>query len=484
MLDLSKLGPKQFKFVMGTKKKSLFEGAFRCGKTYAGAYRLILLAYNFPRNRILVSRKTYRRLFDTTFNTFWDCVPNELVAFQRKSEAKVFLYDKEGSVSEIMWRSLEREEDYGEIKNLDLGAIWLDQAEEFPEEIYKMLLSRLTLQNIPYRPIFLTANPPVNEIHWLAKIFPYESTEADSGKWLFEGKDYEIIIGETLDNVKHLPEGYIEGLQTDYSDDWAEVYVRGRRGHVKTGAPVLTEFNSAIHKIPQVWTQWKGEVKGNVLYIRSWDFGRVRPGITWARVVYPYENSHRPFVQFLCEFLGDNITTPALCKVVKETSSRNFSFVNEWIDIGDPRSAFKANEATGTRIVDLLNAENIKLVRLELSDPSGRADLINSWLSQNVLGVPRFQVMAGNPILLGGLGGGYHRRKPQFGKPVDDSPVKDGFYEHIIDSAGFIVQYLEGGSYISRKKNLKMSKRLVESYGRNNLRNSRPKESDAWTKLK
>lgn len=470
LLSLDGLSEKQRAFVSSRKAKVHYEGAFRSGKTVAGVFRTILLAYHFPKNRILVSRKTYRQLFDTTVNSFYEWCPRELIAWERKSEDKVFLYDKAGSVSEIMWRALEGEKDLGQIKNLELGAVWLDQAEDFDEDVYKALLSRLTLQDIGYRSIYMTANPPISDLHWLARYFPYDTDEAQK-RWQFGGNDWTIILGEMKDNETNLPTGYMQGLLKDYQDDWAEVFVFGRRGAVKMGIPVLTEFVRAFHVIPQQWASYKGSIKGSIRYVRSWDFGRVRPGVEWAIVVYPYDNPHQCFATIMHEYLGDNITTPQLAKEVKEQSTRHFPFVNTWVDIGDPRSAWKANEATGTRIADLLRDEGINLVRIGYSDPNGRADLINRFFAEKVCGRPRLQIMQNCSTLIGGCGGGYHRKKPAPGKVVDDTPVKDGYYEHLIDATGFLVQYMEGGHAMIKRQYAapwNRYRRLVSSYGMSN----------------
>lgn len=470
LLSLESLSEKQRAFVGSRKAKVHYEGGFRSGKTVAGVFRTILLAYHFPKNRILVARNTYRKLFDTTVNSFYDWCPKELIAWERKKEDKLFLYDKAGSVSEIMWRSLDRESDFGNVKNLDLGAVWLDQAEEFPEDVYKALLSRLTLQGIGYRSLYMTANPPVTDLHWLAKYFPYDLDEAVT-RWRFGGDDWEIILGDTQDNAEHLPPDYAKGLLQDYDDDWAEIYVHGRRGAVKVGIPVLTAFARSQHVIPQSWSSYKGEIKGTVRYLRSWDFGRVRPGVLWAMLVYPYDNPHQCVVTILHEYLGDNITTPQLAKEVLEQSKRHLPFVNTWIDVGDPRSAWKANEATGTRICDLLRDERINLVRLGYSDPNGRADLINRHFMSTTCGRPRLQIMQNCQVLIAGCGGGYHRKKPQPGKLIDDMPVKDGYYEHLIDALGYIAQYMEGGQAMAARRVPLTSNRyrkLVSSYGMSN----------------
>lgn len=204
--------PKQAEFHASQAKYRLYAGGFGSGKTLCGCQEAIQLALRYPNNFILIGAQTYTNLRDTTQRTFLEVVPEPVLkggslsyAFNKSENALTF---ENGSV--VIFRSMDEPNKY---KSLNLGAFYIDELTEIPEEVWLMLESRLRRNTVPRRTGFATTNP-------------------EGGSWVYEkfvlknrNKDlYAYFQAPTTENV-YLPEDYVQGLLESYSESWVKRYI-------------------------------------------------------------------------------------------------------------------------------------------------------------------------------------------------------------------------------------------------------------------
>ena len=96
---------KQLRFIESVAEQTAYIGGFGSGKTLAGSLRTYLLANHVPGNRIIVARRTYRELVDSTRRTFMEWLPSELFAGERKQDDIVYIRARDGGVSEVWLQS-------------------------------------------------------------------------------------------------------------------------------------------------------------------------------------------------------------------------------------------------------------------------------------------------------------------------------------------------------------------------------------------
>ena len=207
----------------------LLDGGFGAGKTTPLCDWAILQCDRYPQNLILVGRQHYTDLADSTVRSFLDRLaawelPREGWNGSRQS------WTHPVTKSEVLFRHLDEESG---LKNLDLGGVGIDQAEEIQPALFDLLIGRLRRVQAS-RQMRLTANP--NGHDWLWQLFygvksvlwtsphiteiPMTSPDAREG--------YKVIRATSLDNP-FLPEDYIARLRRDYSEQFVAQYVFGSR---------------------------------------------------------------------------------------------------------------------------------------------------------------------------------------------------------------------------------------------------------------
>lgn len=176
----------QSRFILSKKRYPAYVAAWGTGKTTAGIGRLMRLA-EFPNNLILVGRKEFTDLKDSTIKDFED-----YTGFKVNSQREVVMDN--GTV--IMFRHLE---ELHNIQNINLGAFWIEQAEELETDgIFFKLHGRLR-RNVPERSGFLTAN--TNGHNWIYKLW-----KAQNGA----DPDYDLFEANSFEAKEHLPKDTLE----------------------------------------------------------------------------------------------------------------------------------------------------------------------------------------------------------------------------------------------------------------------------------
>ncbi len=130
---------------------------------------------------------------------------------------------------------------YSKMRGMGVAGIYVDQAEELPEDFSLELRLRLRQPNYPHQLIF-SPNPP-NVTHWLAQQFPTDNR--------ISGRQYYAV--SIHDNAHNLAPDLIEAALRAYPPDHAKhrSVILGQRGVNVTGVPVYRGvFVRATHIKP------------------------------------------------------------------------------------------------------------------------------------------------------------------------------------------------------------------------------------------
>lgn len=203
------LNPSQQRFWDSKKKFVLFSGGYGAGKSIMLTLKAVDYALRYSNNYILMGRRTYPELRDTLLKEFFNICPDALIKDYLKAEGKVIFHNK----SEIIFRHLDTIAE-SEIRSLNLGSVFIDQAEDIGKGVFDGLRGRLRREGIPdeARQIFMSCNPSLT---WLFADFKQDPKP-----------EYEVIEASTFENAKNLPKGYIDDLMK-YPESYRRQYVEG-----------------------------------------------------------------------------------------------------------------------------------------------------------------------------------------------------------------------------------------------------------------
>lgn len=209
----------QCEFIDASEQYVGLFGGVGNGKTYIACAKIIELLAESPGNLCLVGRQTYPELRDSTREVFLGLLsklyPPDAYKFN-KSENSITLWNK----SVCIFRHLD---EWQSLLSMNLGAFYIDQAEQVDEDAFLTLQSRLRRQNVKRHKGLVTGNPKGH--NWIYYKFGMQDANG-STNYAFNN-NYRMITAPTIANADNLPANYIQQLQESYSPEWFARYVKG-----------------------------------------------------------------------------------------------------------------------------------------------------------------------------------------------------------------------------------------------------------------
>jgi PBSX family phage terminase large subunit len=210
-------------FHRSTSYERFLFGAFGSGKTWAVCAEAIAWCLEQPGIRGLVTRRTVPELRDTTETVFFEILPTELyqAGEVRRTGGHVESFTFPNG-SKVLFRAID---DWNKHKSLNIGFIAWDEVDEFDEETYMGMSSRVRQKeptpegrdlgagNIRRRGMWAASNPGGH--NWVWRRAVNSATKV---------KGVAYWKSTSFDNP-YLPPEYTEGMVTNYPAQWVRRYV-------------------------------------------------------------------------------------------------------------------------------------------------------------------------------------------------------------------------------------------------------------------
>jgi phage terminase large subunit len=180
----------------------------------------------------------------TTYKTFLEICPPELIAEHKVAESQVKIKSINGKFSWIYFRQLEEPD---KLRSLNLSGFYIDEANQCTEEAFMLLQGRLRGSGI--RKGILTTNPKGHD--WIYKWF----FKKDHIKDELVKSQYHLIKAPSTENI-HLPEDYLSSMMTTWSKDRIQREIDGSFDAFE--GMIYDEFRRDVHviqpfRIPESW---------------------------------------------------------------------------------------------------------------------------------------------------------------------------------------------------------------------------------------
>jgi hypothetical protein len=211
------------------------------------------------RSRWAVLRNTYPELKSTTIKTWLEWFPMTVMKWDApiSGHIDIWLPDKTRLVVEVYFLALERPEDIGKLKSLELTGAWLNEAGEMAKQVFDMVTQRVgrfppVKDGGPlWSGVLLDSNPPDTDSWWFRL---FEEQKPKGFECFHQPGGLKEVAGQYLpnpeaENVANLPGGYEYYLRqlAGKSKEWIKVYLEGQYGIVVDGKAIYPEYNDDLH---------------------------------------------------------------------------------------------------------------------------------------------------------------------------------------------------------------------------------------------
>lgn len=195
----------------------------------------------------LVCREFFPELKVTTYKTFTDICPQELIIENRIADMVIKIKCADGGTSNIYFRPAEEPDKF---RSMNLSGFYLDEANQISEEAFLILQGRLRGKGL--RKGILTSNPKGHD--YLYKWFVRQDhLNSEDFK-----KQFCLILAPSTENV-YLPADYISSALASWSEDriQREIYA----SFESYEGMVYKEFRRDVHvirpfRIPANWKRY------------------------------------------------------------------------------------------------------------------------------------------------------------------------------------------------------------------------------------
>lgn len=220
-----------------------YVGGIGSGKSLIGCITLLHWAVLYPGD-YLIARQFMPELRMTTYRTFLEICPPELIEEHRVADALVRIKGIGGKISTVFFRQLEEPE---KLRSLNLSGFYIDEANQVSEESFMLLQGRLRGAGI--RKGILTTNPKGHD--WLYRWF----FQKDHMKDPIVKLQYHLIKAPSTENI-HLPDGYLQSVMASWDDARIQREIQGSFDAFE--GQVYSDFRRDVHvvrpfRIPSNW---------------------------------------------------------------------------------------------------------------------------------------------------------------------------------------------------------------------------------------
>ena len=394
-------------------------------------------------SRGLILRATYPELRSTVIKSFQEWFPESVAPINWASPITAkfdfWLADKTRVKCEVLFLALDRPEDVGKLKSLELTWAGISEMSESPKAVFDMVTQRVG-RYPPQRwggptwyGVFGDTNMPDTD-HWIYQMFEeqkpkdFKIFKQPGG---LEEKNGAYFDNPAAENIQNLPggHGYYHKQIAGKAKEWIKVYALAKYGVVSTGKPVYSQYNDDIHcKEIQPYV-------GKPLLL-GLDFGH--PAAVIAQVsptgqLRIYADLVEDSTMGIQQFSRD---------ILKPFLAMNFPNY-KFNCVGDPAGVRRADSDEKTAF-QILAAEGFIAMPAITNETKQRQEAVKKYLTKMVAdGQPGLLVSPNAKFVRKGFLGGYHFKRVQIAgweAQYRDVPNKND-YSHAHDALQYVALF-------------------------------------------
>lgn len=407
-------------------------------------------------SRWAVVRNTYPELKTTTIKTWMDWFPMTQMKWDTPITGTVKI-DNIGDGTamhlEVIFLAMDRPDDIGKMKSLELTGIWFNEASEIQLAHVEIGTTRIdrypskTRGGSKWVGVIADTNPPDDDSWW------YKWAEQDTpegyefftqpGGLMRSGprRDGPWVANPDAENIGNLNSGYDYYLRqvAGKTDDWIKVFIGGEYGTTLAGKPVYPEFNQLVH----VATKPLIVNRLSPVYV-GFDFG-LTPAAIFTQM------SPTGQLQVQAELVSEDMGIRQFYSdVVKPFMLQKYPAMKVEA-VGDPAGVNRSQNDAKTCYEELLSL-GLHCSPAHTNAFVARRESVAFFLTRLAGGIPGFALDPSCKVLKKGFLSGYRYERIQTSGVArfKDSPVKDRF-SHPHDALQYNCLYVRGGGSSRRQ---------------------------------
>ena len=389
--------------------------------------------YNGVRkSRWAIIRNTYPELKSTTIKTWLEWFPFCQMKWDAPISGKIDLPLQDGTKveMEVFFFPVDRPEEIGKLKSLELTGAWINEAGEIAKGVFDMVTQRVgryppvRYGGPSWTGVLMDTNPPDDD-HWYYKLSEREKPK----DWDFFKQPGGLIEvkGEYLpnpeaENISNLPGGHEYYLRQvpGKAKEWIKVFLLGNYGTIADGRPVFPEYNDELHCR-------KASAYPDLPLLLGFDYG-LTPACVICQV------SPRGQLLVIDELFAKDMGIRQFARdVVKPHLSMNYA-KHAFQAVGDPAGMSRSDTDEKTCFMELAE-EGIPAMPAVTNSFVGRREAVAKYLTRLVDGKPALWLDPRCDMLRRGFNGRYQYRRLQV---VGEDRFKDvpdkNDYSHLQDA--------------------------------------------------
>lgn len=395
------------------------------------------------RSRWAVCRNTYPELKSTTIKTWMDWYQDlATMKWDTPITSNINVSDigdGTGLELEVIFMALDRPEDVGKLRSLELTGGWMNEASEMEKAVLDMLTQRVgrfpSKRNggPSWTGVIMDTNPPDDDSWWY-KLAEEEKPEIyrffkQPGGLMLDSDPksptyQQHIPNPEAENVQNHSLGYQYYLNQVYgkSEDWIKVFLCGQYGTTMDGKPVYPEWNEKVHLSELALSPIQG-----MPILLAFDFG-LTPACAFLQM------NSRGQLLILKELVSEDMGIRQFySEVVRPVIRGEFSKFRVEA-VGDPAGNMRSQTDEKTCMQELMEL-GLLCEPAPTNEFIARRESVAFFLQRLSGGHPGFLLDPSCKMLRKGFNGGYRyeRLRVGGGARYKDRPVKDKF-SHIHDA--------------------------------------------------
>lgn len=465
-------GPVGESFMHDRSFVSIICGPIGSGKSTAALFKLLMLSLDqepvdsIRRSRIVILRNTADQLRDTIVPTlnqwFVEAAQGRMGGWIIKDKRflmRFALADRTTVECEFWLMAADTPDDVRRLLSVECSWAWVEEAREVREEVFSGLQGRVgrypsnAMGGVKNKCVLASTNPPPIGGFW------HKSMTEVPKDWAVFMQPPALLEDNSLNPLRENPfldEDYYDKLIGGKTEEWIDVYLRGKFGIGNAGQPVYkSSFKRSFH------------VTENPLEpIRTKTFPVVvgmDNGLTAAAAILQEDIRGRVCVLDEC-YVPPGVTMGVerfLDTMLIPLLRRRF-FMNDIVFVLDP-ACYQRSQINEVTIAQTVQARGYRTAMSRTNDPDKRISAVEEQLTRALEGKARFLISPACKWLIEGFEYGYRYPAKKDGS-VDASKPTKNHHSHCHDALQYAVSFW-GGVAMDHKPQAKPVKKVAHYYG-------------------